>query len=63
MLGGSHGACGHVDPGMYLASEFAERHVAGRIPMGASSARVVCTTLHVSNSTSDSDPEDAKYTD
>eukprot|EP00959_Pyramimonas_sp_CCMP1952_P173883 3633271-Pyramimonas_sp.AAC.1 len=62
LLGGSRSACGHVDSGMYLASEFAERYVTGRVPVRVGSAHVVCTVLHMSNSTSYGDPE-AKYSD
>eukprot|EP00959_Pyramimonas_sp_CCMP1952_P422333 8847265-Pyramimonas_sp.AAC.1 len=52
LLGGRHGACGHVDPGMHLASGFAERYLTGRVPVGASCSCVVSAT-HVSHRTPD----------
>eukprot|EP00959_Pyramimonas_sp_CCMP1952_P315709 6607890-Pyramimonas_sp.AAC.1 len=56
LLGGGHNACGHVDPGMYVASEFTETYVTGSVPVGTGSTCVVSVSPHVFNSASDSDP-------
>eukprot|EP00959_Pyramimonas_sp_CCMP1952_P374506 7843104-Pyramimonas_sp.AAC.1 len=60
LLGWRHVACGHVDPGMHLANEFAERYLTGRFPMGAGGSCVVSAT-HMSHRTPDSKPCEPKY--
>eukprot|EP00959_Pyramimonas_sp_CCMP1952_P186512 3900252-Pyramimonas_sp.AAC.1 len=43
--GGRRVACGHVDPGMHLADELAEKRcLTGRAPMGAGRSCVVSAT-------------------